>query len=135
MRTAQIGPDLRLTHFRLTYVAQKCRCLNSLITIVTHLALAWHASKLPEVNSEWHAKGDTRMRARKEKTEQLFFFLPLAALLVMRAGLGYMFFFVLLTCFHPFGTCSTFCHVSSLPLTVALLGNLFLTHATPCRWE
>ena len=68
MRTAQIGPDLRLTHFRLTNVAQKCRCLNSLITIVAHLALVWHASKLPEVNSEWHAKGYVRVRTRNGRT-------------------------------------------------------------------
>ena len=95
-------------------------------------------SKLPEVNSEWHAKGDTRVRARKEKTEQLFFFATRGFTGYARGAWLHVFFpspFVLLTCFHPFGTCYTFCHVSSLPLTAALLGNLFVTHATPCRWE
>ena len=93
------------THFRLTYVAQK---------------------------------GDVRMRARKEKTEQLFFFAARGFTGYARGAWLHVFFpspFVLLTCFHPFGTCYTLCHVSSLPLTAALLGNLFLTHATPCRWE
>ena len=71
-------------------------------------------------------------------TEQLFFFATRGFTDYARGACLHVFFpspFVLLTCFHPFGTCYTFCHVSSLPLTAALLGNLFVTHATPCRWE
>ena len=65
-------------------------------------------------------------------TEQLFFFATRGFTAYARGACLHVFFpspLVLLTCFHPFGTCYTFCQISSLPLTAALLGNLFLTHA------
>ena len=149
MRTAQIGPDLRLTHFRLTYVAQKDslpvdvrRSKMSLLKLPNNYCSSHSTSLAREEAPRRHTRV-TRKRRRKnegkEKRDWAALFLCHSRLYWLCArGLVTCFFpspFVLLTCFHPFGTCYTFCHVSSLPLTAALLGNLFVTHATPCRWE
>ena len=143
MRTAQIGPDLRLTDFRLTYVAQKGslpvdvrRSKMSLLKLPNHYCSSHSTSLAREQAPRRHTRV-TRKRRRKNKGKEKKDCHSRLYWLCAR-GLVTCFFpspFVLLTCFNPFGTCYTFCHVSSLPLTAALLGNLFVTHATPCRWE